>query len=459
MKNTIIFIIISLAILRLPAQVPDLAPTPPMGWNSWDCFGMDITDEQLMATADYMAKHLKEYGWEYVVLDMGWNYGEGLNTSNFRMEKPPQVMDEYGRLVPSLKKFPSAADGHGLKPVADYVHSLGLKFGIHIMRGIPWQAVEQNTPIKGTGFTARDIATTDNACTWYHGMLSVDVTKQGAQEYYNSLMEMYADWGVDFIKADDVLKRPYHKGEIEAIQKAIENCGRPIVLSLSAGPIQVHSVQHLRSNSHMWRITGDMWDHWSFIERTFNYCREWQSFVMPNHWPDCDMLPFGKLRINGTDGMLAESLGLEREETVNEYSRLTEDEKRTVMGLWAIFRSPLMMGGNLLDMDQPTYELLTNREVLAINQGSINNRELRFDEKESIWIAEDPESGEKYVAMFNFSESSPAKIRVSWEELGIEGKYSVRDLWLQQNIGKAEKNLKIRVNSHGCGIFKLSKQK
>lgn len=458
MKKITLLILMGIAFLRISAQIEELALTPPMGWNSWDCFGMDITEEQLKATADYMAKHLKEYGWEYVVLDMGWNYGEGLNTNNFRMEKPPQVMDEYGRLIPSLKKFPSAADGHGLKPLADYVHSLGLKFGIHIMRGIPWQAVEQNIPIKGTGYNARDIATTDNACTWYHGMLSVDITKPGAQEYYNSLFEIYAEWGVDFIKADDILKRPYHKGEIEAIRKAIENCGRPIVLSLSAGPIQVHSVQHLRSNSHMWRITGDMWDQWSFVERTFTYCREWQSFVVPNHWPDCDMLPFGRLRINGTDGMLAESLGIEREETVNEYSRLTEDEKQTIMGLWAIFRSPLMMGGDLMDLDPHTYELLINREVLAVNQSSVNNRELRFNEKESIWIADDPLSGAKYVAMFNLSAKDPAKIRLSFEELGIDGEYQVNDLWLKQNIGVNKKSLNIKVNSHGCKIFKLSKQ-
>jgi hypothetical protein len=440
-------------------QETQLAITPPMGWNSWDCFGMDVTDEQLKATADYMAVELKDYGWEYVVLDMGWYYGEGLNTSNFRMKNPPQYIDEYGRLVPSLKKFPSAEDGRGLKPVADYIHSLGLKFGIHIMRGIPWQAVEADTPIKGTSYTAKDIATQENACTWYHGMWSVDVTKPGAQEYYNSLIEMYAEWGVDFIKADDVLKRPYHKGEIEAINKAVEKSGRPIVISLSAGPVPVFSVDHLRSNAHMWRITGDMWDHWSFIERTFSYCREWQKYSVPNHWPDCDMLPFGKLRINGTDGMLAEAIGVAPEETINEYSRLNLDEKRTVMGLWSIFRSPLMMGGNLLEMDEQTFQLLTNKDILYVNQQSTNNRELRYSEKESIWVAEDLSTGAIYVTIFNFDHKEKRNIALSWNELGIKGKYSIQDLWSGQNIGVFESGFKALVNPHGCGFYKLSNNK
>jgi len=448
MKNSLTFLVaFFLYTTSFSQQFPRLAETPPMGWNSWDCYG---------PTADYMATHLKEYGWEYIVLDMGWYYGEGLNTNNFRMKNPPQYIDEYGRLIPSLKEFPSAADGQGLKPVADYIHSLGLKFGLHIMRGIPWQAVEANTPIKGTQYMARDIATSENACTWYHGMLSVDVTKPGAQEYYNSLIEMYAEWGVDFIKADDVLKRPYHKGEIEAIRKAIEKTGRPIVISLSAGPVTVFSMNHLRSNSHMWRITGDMWDHWSFIERTFRYCREWQHHMVPNHWPDCDMLPFGKLRINGTDGMLAEVIGLEPHETVNEYSRLTEDEKYTVMGLWAIFRSPLMMGGDLMEIDVHSLELLTNREVMHINQNSTNNHELRFNEMESIWVADDPKSGAKYVAMFNMNGKKSRNIKVNWDELGIEGKYKVRDLWFNEDWGSLQNALQARVNPHGCMLFKLS---
>jgi alpha-galactosidase len=456
MKNKILLILTALFCITSQAQVDRLAETPPMGWNSWDCFGMDVTDKQLMETADYMAKYLRKYGWEYVVLDMGWYYGDGLNTSNFKMEKPPQHIDEYGRLIPATKKFPSSIGGKGLKAVADYIHSKGLKFGIHIMRGIPWQAVEENTPIKGTRYKAKDIATTANACNWYHGMLTVDMTKPGAQEYYDSLIEQYAEWGVDYIKADNMIS-PYHEMEIEAINNAIRKVGRPIVLSLSAGPISVENVNHLRRNAHLWRISGDMWDDWHFIIKTFEYCRQWQDYIVPNHWPDCDMLPFGKLRINGTDGMLARAIGLPPEETINEYSRLTIDEMNTVMGLWSIFRSPLMIGGNLLENYKHTLKLLTNKEILKVNQKSINNYELRATGNEIVWIADDPDSGGKYVAFFNIKEDEPMPIEITWDELGISGEFKIRDLWKKKNIGKFDNKFEAIINSHGCGLYKLYK--
>jgi hypothetical protein len=436
-------------------DLPLLAGKPPRGWNSWNCFGMDVTDKQLMATAGYMAENLKNSGWEYVVLDMGWYYAEGLNTNNFRMRKPPQYIDEYGRLIPSLLKFPSAAKGKGLKPVGDYIHSLGLKFGIHIMRGIPWQAVEQNTPIKGTTYRAGDIASFADSCRWYHGMVGIDMTKPGAQEYYNSLLELYKEWGVDYIKADDMLS-PYRKGEIEGVSRAIKTTGRPIVLSLSAGPIKTENAEHLQQNANMWRITGDMWDHWSYIIKTFEACRMWQDFVLPDHWPDCDMLPFGKLRINGTDGALANKLKIKNEATINEYDRLTKDEKYSLMTLWVIFRSPLMMGGNLLELDEVVSKLLTNAEVLAINQGSKNNHELRATDREIIWAADGEERGVKYVACFNIADDQPLKMRVSWKELGISGRCRVRGLWNSSDSGYSKKYLETSVEPHGCRLFKIS---
>jgi hypothetical protein len=442
--------------MNLLSQVNQLAPTPPMGWNSWDCFGMDVTDEELKATADYMAEHLKEYGWEYVVLDMGWYFGEKTNTWNFKEKNPELNIDEYGRVVPALHKFPSAANEVGLKAVADYIHSLGLKFGIHIVRGIPRQAVEENTPIKGTNYRAKDIASEKGLCGWYHGMYSIDMSKPGAQEYYNSLLEQYAEWGVDFIKADDMLGPLYHLDEIEAVQKARLNTGRPIVLSLSAGPVPVELADVLRRNSNMWRLSGDMWDSWPHLLETFEYCRTWQDYVIPNHWPDCDMLPLGKLRINGTDGLLAEKLGVNIKETVNEYSRLTTDEKYTLMSLWAIFRSPLMMGGNLMENDSLTYQLLTNEEVLRVNQQSVNNKELRFSEKESIWIADDPVSGAKYIALFNLDDNKSIKFNVSTKELGLSGRFFVRDLWEGKDLGAFKKNIRADVNPHGCKLFKIS---
>lgn len=433
-----------------------LAVSPPMGWNSWDCFGMDVTDEQLKATAGYMAKNMKNSGWEYIVLDMGWYYGEGLNTNNFNMINPPQYIDEYGRLIPSLRKFPSASGGRGLKPVADYIHDLGLKFGIHIMRGIPRQAVEKNTPVKGTKYHAKDFVSYTDTAVWYHGMYGIDMNKPGAQEYYNSLLELYSEWGVDFLKADDII-RPYQRKEIEGISSAIKKADRPIVLSLSAGPSPVAEIEHFRANANLWRISGDMWDDWKFLQTAFHLCREWQLYAQPNHWPDLDILPLGKLRMNGTDGMLAKALKMKKEETLNEYSRFTADEKYTLLTLWMIFRSPLMMGGNLLENDESTLQLLTNKEALAVNQNSKNNHELKAINGEIVWVADDPDSGAKYVALFNTGDQKDLDIGVTWKELGISGDYTIRDLWKKSDIGKFSNNFSASIPPHGARLLKLQK--
>jgi hypothetical protein len=289
-------------------------------------------------------------------------------------------------------------------------------------------------------------------------MYGIDMTKPGAQEYYNSLIELYSEWGVDYIKADDMIRR-YHREEIEGVSSAIKNGSRPMVLSLSAGPSPVAEIEHFRANANLWRISGDLWDGWNFIKPAFGLCREWQTFVQPNHWPDLDILPLGKLRINGTDGMLAKTLNLHPEETINEYSRLTSDEKYTLLTLWIIFRSPLMMGGDLLQNDDFTFQLLTNSEALAVNQNSINNHELKVIDEKIVWVADDPGSGAKYVALFNTGDQKNVEIEVTWEELGITGDFTVRDLWRKSDLDKYGKSFSASIHPHGAGLYKLSKSK
>jgi hypothetical protein len=324
------------------------------------------------------------------------------------------------------------------------------------MRGIPWQAVEQNTPIRGTGYRARDITNYADSCIWYHGMIGIDMTKPGAQEYYNSVLELYKDWGVDYIKADDTLF-PGREKEIEGISNAIKNAGRPIVLSLSPGGlVSTDRIDHLRQNANLWRISTDMWDDWSYIKNSFDWCRRWQNYIMPNHWPDCDMLPIGKLRINGTDGLLADRIKKQPEETVNEFDRLTKEEKYTLMTLWIIFRSPLMIGGNLMENDELALKLFTNDEALAVNRESSNNHELRATEKEIIWVADGAEEGVKYVALFNIGDDQPVNIKVTWKELGISEKCQVRELWQQTNSGNFHGEFETLINPHGCGLYKIS---
>ena len=160
------------------------ALNPPRGWNSWDCYGAAVTEEILKKNADYMARYLKQYGYEYVVCDIQW-YEPEAKSSHYR-DFADLCMDEYGRTVPAENRFPSSAGGAGFRPIADYVHNLGLKFGIHIMRGIPRQAVHANTPVKGTEYTARQIAHPASICAWNTDMYGLDYTRPGAQEYIDS---------------------------------------------------------------------------------------------------------------------------------------------------------------------------------------------------------------------------------------------------------------------------------
>ena len=194
---------------------PKLAMTPPMGWNSWDCFGLDVNEAEIKENAKYMATHLKEYGWEYIVVDLGW-YAPEVTTTNYKKKNIPMITDEFGRLIPVEERFPSSAGGKGFKPLADYIHSLGLKFGIHIMRGIARQAYFQKSKIMGSKATAYDIAEPFDTCNWCNNMYGVDASKEGAQEYYNSIFKLYAEWGVDFIKADDTMSLSQRRNRNDA---------------------------------------------------------------------------------------------------------------------------------------------------------------------------------------------------------------------------------------------------
>lgn len=202
------FRIILLAILlaaTLAAQTPPskLAPTPPMGWNSWDSYGTTVTEDEVKANADYMAKNLATHGWQYIVVDIQW-YEPNARAHGYRANAG-LVMDEHGRLTPATNRFPSAAGGKGFKPLADYIHGKGLKFGIHIMRGIPRQAVRVSTPVFGSKVHAPDIANQQSPCRWNTDMSGIDMTKPGAQDYYDSILKLYAAWGVDYIKADNMV--------------------------------------------------------------------------------------------------------------------------------------------------------------------------------------------------------------------------------------------------------------
>jgi alpha-galactosidase len=415
------------------------APTPPMGWNSWDCFATTVTEVQTKAQADVMAEKLKTHGWQYVVVDIQW-YEPDAKSFDYRKDAA-LIMDEFGHLFPATNRFPSAAQGVGFKALADYVHGKGLKFGIHLMRGIPRQAVRENTPVKGTSFRARDIANTNSICPWNPDMYGVDMSKPGAQEYYDSVFQLIASWGVDYVKVDD-LSRPYdlNRPEIEAIRKAIDRTGRPMLLSTSPGETPVAEGAHVAQHANLWRISDDFWDEWRLLRDQFERLRKWAPFIGPGHWPDADMLPLGKVRFGKP-------------------AKFTRDEQFTLMTLWSIARSPLMMGGDLTQLDDFTLSLLTNDEVLAVNQSSSGNKQLFNRDGLIAWVADAPGLKDKYLAVFNTrdasSKRSPERVVVTLSELGFSGAAAVRDLWAKQDLAQVSAEIAFELPAHGAMFYRL----
>jgi alpha-galactosidase len=422
------------------------AEKPVMGWNSWDCFGTSVTEKQIKEHADYIAKNLKEYGYTLVTVDIQWY--EPKSTGFDYRKNAELVMDEWSRLIPATSKFPSADKGVGFKKLAEYVHGKGLKFGIHMMRGISRQAVNQNTPIKGTTARAKDIADTSSTCSWNGDMYGVDTTKPGAQEYYDSIMELCASWGVDFVKIDD-LSRPYHKGEIEAIRKAIDKCGRPIVLSTSPGETPVAEGAHVMQHANQWRISDDFWDSWKALKEQFARLNNWTPYRGPGYFPDADMLPVGKI-------------GAGNDKAPGRTTNFTKDEQYTLMSLWSIARSPLIIGADLGKMDPFTLELLTNKEVLAVDQDSTNNRQLFNHDDHIAWVADVPGTKDKYVALFNARDAKPGEttqeVELDLSSIGITGACQVRDLWQKKNIGTFKGNFAPKLPFHGAGLYRIRPQ-
>jgi alpha-galactosidase len=277
-----------------------LALTPPMGWNSWDGYGTTINEAQVKTNARWMAEHLKAFGWQYVTVDMEWFVSnptaEG-NSKSFQYS-----LDQNGRYTPAVNRFPSAANGAGFKPLADYVHSVGLKFGIHILRGIPKQAVANKLPIADSSFSAADGADSSDTCPWNFDNFGTNAAQPAAQAYYDSIAKMYASWGVDLVKVDCISSHPYKGDDIRMIRQAFDKAGRPIVLSLSPGAAPLEKLDEMRKYAQMWRISDDIWDIWHSdgpypkgLGDQFEYTVAWAGKGEPGHWPDADMLPFGHL--------------------------------------------------------------------------------------------------------------------------------------------------------------------
>ena len=424
----------------------DFIKKPPMGWNSWDCYGAGVTEDELLGNAEFMRDRLKQYGYQYVVCDIQWY--EPAAKGNVYNNFADLCMDEYSRLIPAVNRFPSSANGAGFKPIADKIHSMGLKFGIHIMRGIPRQAVHRNTRIYGTTARARDIASQFSLCPWNTDMYGVDTEKRGAEEYYDSLFKLYASWGVDFVKVDDIAntefspQNPYSaEKEIEMIRAAIDRSGRDMVLSLSPGPAPLNKADHHSENANMWRISGDFWDRWDKLLNMFSLCEKWYPYVKDGSFPDCDILPLGKLCI---DGSYMGDMGRD--------SGFTKEEQKTMMTLWAVFRSPLFFGGELRLTDNYTLSLVTNPEVINVNQNS--EKPLFVYNKGGIAVWQTKIENCTAVAVFNLSDEEK-HYKLSFSDLGIENVRAVRDLWARKDIPKCENDVTVSLKPHSSEFFEI----
>ena len=412
-----------------------LAKTPPMGWNSWNCYGASVTEAEVKQNADYMAKNLKQYGWEYVIVDIQW-YEPKAKSDQYN-DNAELVMDGISRLMPAVNRFPSAADGRGLRSLADYVHSLGLKFGIHILRGIPRQAVKAKTPISAAGITADMIANTASTCDWNGDMYGIDADKKGAAEYYNSIFELYASWEIDYVKVDDIAF-PYHYKEVELIRNAIDRTGRDIVLSLSPGRASLAGAAHLMAHANLWRMSGDFWDNWRQLREAFDLCRDWQNLRTPGAWPDCDMLTIGKIGIRSNGGP--------------RYTNFTKDEQKTHIALWCIFRSPMFIGCEMTLNDDFTLSLLTNEKLLRILNHSHGNHELYRDERGAIvWHAIDDDGQRQYLAQFNVS-GEELEITTPLDWLNLE-RATMTELY--EGTVSEGRAVTSAVPSHGVKIYEI----
>jgi hypothetical protein len=423
-----------------------------LGWNSWDAYGLTIDEAGFKANTAVLAG-LKQYGWRYSVIDEGWYMQDPFAD---KLEARKYVFDANGIQVPAANRFPSAANGAGFKPLADLVHAQGLGFGIHIVRGIPRQVVKENLPIAGSSFTAADAGDTTETCPWDDGNYGVKDNAAG-QAYYDSMLKLYAGWGLDYIKVDCISDHPYRPTEIRQIATAIKKTGRPIVLSLSPGPTQIEHAAEVAKYAQMWRITNDHWDGWKLPSKPewdefpfglageFDRIAKWAPYVKPGNWPDADMLPWGSLTPHPGWGEPRQS-------------RLTQEEEKTELSLWSISRSPLIFGGNLTKLDDFTRSLMTNKEVLDINQKSwashpVTNLPAGF-ENVRVWEASEEAiaNPSESVALFNLDDK-PVTLHFSWKQIcPMCASNGARNLY-DGSKWKGADPVEVKLPAHGSTIF------
>ncbi|KAF1861218.1 hypothetical protein Lal_00036220, partial [Lupinus albus] len=357
------------------------ANTPPRGWNSYDSFSWIITEEEYLQNAQIISDQLlSQYGYEYAVVDYLW-YRNLNGDSNSRGN---DLIDEWGRMHPDPERWPSSRGWNGFKNVADKVHGMGLKFGIHLMAGISTQAYDADTLILDTSTGkayeecgkvqhVKDIAIPDRACKWMsNGFMALNVTSGAGKAFLRSIYELYISWGVDFVKLDCVFGEDLDFEEITYVSQILKDHKPSIVFSLSPGVSATPNMaKTINGLVNMYRVTGDDWDQWSQVVTHFDVARDYAAAKLTGaqglngySWPDLDMLPFGWL----TDPAAKE--GPHRSTNLNLV------EQQTQITLWCMAKSPIMYGGDLRNLDSWTKDgVITNPTLLFINSNSTDNTE------------------------------------------------------------------------------------
>ncbi len=398
---------------------------PPMGWSSWSFIRKNPTEASIKAQAQAMHDSgLSDHGFLYVNID------------DFYYLNPKTTVDANGRWAVDSTRFPS-----GMASLANFVHGLGLKFGMYVTPGIPVAAVAQNTPVLGTQNHAADIADTTKTEKNYNvagSMYYIDYSKPGAQEFIDSWATLLASYGVDYLKIDGVGSADIP--DVQAWSKALKSSGRTIHLELS-NSLPIADATTWASLANGWRVSGDIECYcsttsypltsWAKASSRFALAASWQPYSAPDARNDLDSLELG----NGTnDG-------------------LTIDERQTVMSLWALAASPLILGSDLTSLDPGDLPLMTNDEVIAVNQSGVAAKQAKAGTLQE-WIAKEPD-GSFVVGLFNLTAAN-APMTVSWSDLGITGSARVRDLWARMDLGSQPGSYQAIVHTHGVALLQIA---
>ena len=423
-----------------------VAPAPPMGWHSGACYGTGVNEAQLLSNAEYVEANLRDYGFEYIVCDIQWSEPHAGEAQWDPVPFARLTLDRYGRPQPAENRFPSAKRGQGFAPMAELIHAMGLKFGLQLMRGVPRLAVHKQMPVLGTDTTCDKIAATNDICSFNTDMYGVDYTKPGAQAYYHSLFKQYAQWGVDFVGVGDLCRTEGNpenlycaEKELDMIRSAMDQSGREMVLSLTHGPAVLDKAWHMGKCANQWQIGEGIQDDWASIKAVFPYCEAWQRQAAVGCWPDCGVMPLGKIHVMG-DGE-------------GRFTNLNRQEQITMLTLWSMFRSPLFISSALKDNDEFTLSLLQNRRVLRLNRYSRNVRQIFRTENQAAFTSTDEDDG-LYVALFNLSDET-REISLGFHTLGVAGRFTVEEIWRHQNMGEAERGIWARIPAHGAALYLL----